>query len=182
MKYNKIHAAIKQNICLLQCLASTIFMRHNFCSQSHCVTCWSVTWTVPSKSTDLLHTHTHTALWILSGTTRVSRYQKEHSPTHTYRGHQLCHVYYDPWHPPCSIYVPADLFPQSLSKFSLVYIQAWHLPYSIHFSVDLVHYALRHATERHYHQQIQIQYQFITSQLVERNRSIKPLHFVEALQ
>jgi len=29
-------------------------------------------------------THTHkrfTALWILSGTTRVSRYQKKHSPT-----------------------------------------------------------------------------------------------------
>jgi len=29
-----------------------------------------------------------TALWILSGTTRMSRYQKKHSPTHTYRGHQ----------------------------------------------------------------------------------------------
>jgi len=32
------------------------------------------------------HTHTHnrfTALWILSGTTRVSRYQKKHSPTHS---------------------------------------------------------------------------------------------------
>jgi len=39
-----------------------------------------------------MHTHTHTTvlqLWILSGTTRVSRYQKKHSPTHTYRGHQL---------------------------------------------------------------------------------------------
>jgi len=39
------------------------------------------------------HTHTHThnrfmALWILSRTTRVSRYQKKHSPTHTYHGHQ----------------------------------------------------------------------------------------------
>ena len=30
-----------------------------------------------------------TAFWTLSGTTRVSRYQKKHSPTHTYRGHQL---------------------------------------------------------------------------------------------
>ena len=29
-----------------------------------------------------------TALWILSGTTRVSRYQKKHSHTNTYRGHQ----------------------------------------------------------------------------------------------
>jgi len=38
------------------------------------------------------HTQTHnhfTALWILSGTNGVSRYQKKHSPTHTYRGHQL---------------------------------------------------------------------------------------------
>jgi len=39
------------------------------------------------------HTHTHThnrfmALWNLSGTTRVSRYQKKHSPTDTHRGHQ----------------------------------------------------------------------------------------------
>ena len=35
------------------------------------------------------HTHSHfTALWILSGTTRVSRYQKKHSPNHTHRGHQ----------------------------------------------------------------------------------------------
>jgi len=36
------------------------------------------------------HTHTHnrfTALWILSGTPRLSQYQKKHSPTHTYRGH-----------------------------------------------------------------------------------------------
>jgi len=28
------------------------------------------------------------ALWILSGTTHVSWYQKKHSPTHTYCGHQ----------------------------------------------------------------------------------------------
>jgi len=28
------------------------------------------------------------AVWILSGTTRVSQYQKKHSLTHTYRGHQ----------------------------------------------------------------------------------------------
>ena len=37
------------------------------------------------------HTHTHNhimTLWIFSGTTQVSRYQKKHSPTHTYRGHQ----------------------------------------------------------------------------------------------
>ena len=36
-----------------------------------------------------MHTHNHfTALWILSGTTQVSRYQKKHSPIHTCCGHQ----------------------------------------------------------------------------------------------
>ena len=46
-----------------------------------------------------MHTHTHkrfTALWILSGTTRVSRYQKKHSPTHIYCGHQssiICFIH-----------------------------------------------------------------------------------------
>jgi len=85
-------------------------------------------------------THTHnrfTALWILSGTTRVSRYQKKHSPTHTHRGHQsslsVFSIYYNPWHPPYSIRALYSLFPQSLSKFSLVYLLAWppplHTPY-----------------------------------------------------
>ena len=37
-------------------------------------------------------------------------------------------IYYDLWHPPCSIHVPDSLFPQSLSKFSLVYLLAWHPP------------------------------------------------------
>ena len=32
------------------------------------------------------------------------------------------------WHPPCLIHVPDNLFPQSLSKFSLVYLLAWHFP------------------------------------------------------
>jgi len=45
------------------------------------------------------HPHTHnrfTALWILSATTQVSQYQKKHSPTHTYRGHQsslICFIH-----------------------------------------------------------------------------------------
>ena len=86
------------------------------------------------------HTHTHnhfTSLWNLSGTTRVSRYQKKHSPTHTHRGHQSSQsafsIYYEPWHPPYSIHVLYSLFPQSLSKFTLVYLLAWypllHTPY-----------------------------------------------------
>jgi len=51
--------------------------------------------------TDCTYTHTHThnhftALWILSGTTRVSRYQKKHSPIRTYYGHQsslICFIH-----------------------------------------------------------------------------------------
>ena len=81
------------------------------------------------------HTHTHnrfTALLIFSGTTQVSQYQKKHSPTHTHRGHQISisasSIHYDPWHPPYSIDALYSLFPQSLSKFSLVYLLAWHPP------------------------------------------------------
>jgi len=39
----------------------------------------------------------------LSGTTRVSRYQKKHSPTYTRRGHQISlsaySIFHDAWHP-----------------------------------------------------------------------------------
>ena len=79
------------------------------------------------------HTHNHfTALWNLSRTTRVSRHQKKHSPTHTHHGHQSSlfafYIYYNPWHPPYSIHVLYSLFPQSLSKFPLVYLLAWYPP------------------------------------------------------
>ena len=37
-------------------------------------------------------------------------------------------IYYNPWHPPYSIHVLYSLFPQSLSKFSLVYLLAWYPP------------------------------------------------------
>jgi len=64
-----------------------------------------------------------TALWTLSRTNRVSRYQKKHSPTHIYCDYQSSHqsslihflIFYYPWHPPCSIYMPDQFFPQSLS-------------------------------------------------------------------
>jgi len=46
------------------------------------------------------HTHTHNhfmvALWTSSGTTRVTRFKKKHSPTYTYRGHQssfICFIH-----------------------------------------------------------------------------------------
>ena len=35
-----------------------------------------------------IHPNALPALWILPGTTRVNQYQKEHSLTHTYHGHQ----------------------------------------------------------------------------------------------
>jgi len=94
------------------------------------------------------HTHTHrfTALWILYGTTRVSRYQKKHSPTHTHRGHQsflsAFSIYYDPWHPPYSIHVLYGLFLQSISKFSLVYLLAWHPPLHTPYISSPNHYLL----------------------------------------
>jgi len=86
------------------------------------------------------HTYNHfMALWILSGTTWVSRYQKKHSPTHTHHRHQSSQsassIYYDPWHPPYSIHVLYSLFPQSLSQvfFGQPLGQAPSISYSIHF-------------------------------------------------
>ena len=80
----------------------------------------------------LTHTHTHThtqpfnGLW--SGTTRVGRYQKKHSPTHTHPdiGHPLSYssIYNDPWHPLCSVYELDSPLGQPLSRSSLVFLLA----------------------------------------------------------
>jgi len=84
------------------------------------------------------HTHTHThnrfmALWILSGTIRVSRYQKKHSPTHTHRGHQSSlsafSIYCDPWHPPYSIHVLYSFFHNFSPR--LLSFTSW--PGTLHF-------------------------------------------------
>jgi len=85
------------------------------------------------------HTHTHNhfmAAWILSETTHVSRYQKNHSPTYTYRGHQsslICfiHLLWSMTFSPFNPRTWQSFFPQSLSTFSLVYLLAWHLPLHI---------------------------------------------------
>jgi len=103
------------------------------------VFCWRNTASSSSVSNTFssdVNTHTHTTilcLWILSATTQVSQYQKKHSATHTHIvviNHPLSafSIYCNPWHPLCSIYVPDSLFPQSLSKFSLVFLLAWHPP------------------------------------------------------
>jgi len=86
------------------------------------------------------------ALWMLSGTNRVSRYQKKHSPTHTHHGHQISpstsSICYHPWHPPYSIHELHTRFPQSLSKFPLVNLLAWHSPLHTIYISSTNHYLL----------------------------------------
>ena len=71
------------------------------------------------------------ALWILSGTTRVSRYQKKHLPNHTYRGHQsslICFLHLLQSMASSVQFMCMTVFFHNLSKFSLVYLLAWHPP------------------------------------------------------
>ena len=63
----------------------------------------------------------------LSGTTRVSQYQKKHSPTHIYPGHQSSSIYYDHSILPVQFTCLA-VFAQSLFKSSLLYLLVWHPP------------------------------------------------------
>jgi len=90
--------------------------------------------------------HIHTELfygsWILSWTTRVSWYQKKHSPTFTYRGHQSYLI--------CFIHLlrsmASSLFnPRTWQSFSTISLQVFFgLPlglapstsYSIHFFIQ----------------------------------------------
>jgi len=68
----------------------------------------------------------------LSRTTRVSRYLKKHSPSHTYPNRQSSFISFlhlvRLQQPPCSIHVLDSLFAQPLSKSSLVYLLVWHPP------------------------------------------------------
>ena len=80
--------------CILQILASHAWTMSEASSFNIC-TC------THARTHTHTHTHTHTqnhftALWILSGTTEVSRHQNKHSPTHTYRSHQsplICFIH-----------------------------------------------------------------------------------------
>ena len=79
------------------------------------------------------HAHTHTTISQLSGFCpgqpgRAGPRRNIHPLTPiVVINHPLSasSIYYDPWHPLCSIYVPDSLFSQSLSKFSLVYLLAY---------------------------------------------------------
>jgi len=102
-----------------------------------------------------LCTYTHNrfmASWILSGTTRASRYQKKHSPTHTHRGHQSSLI--------CFVHllrsIASSLFnPRAWQSFSTISVQVFFdLPlglapstsYSIHSSPN---HCLLFATHAH---------------------------------
>jgi len=63
----------------------------------------------------------------------------EETFTHSHRSwssiipYLLSSIFYDPWHPPCSVYVPDSLFPQSFSKFSLVYYLLARIKHNVMF-------------------------------------------------
>jgi len=86
-----------------------------------CQIAWPLNW--GSKITTHTCTHNHfMTLWILSGTTRVSQYQKKHSPTHTYHGHQLSLI--------CFIHIlrsmASSLFnPHAWQSFSTISLQVF---------------------------------------------------------
>ena len=83
------------------------------------------------------HTHTQPFNGLLSGTTRVGRYQKKHSPTHTHPDHRtsfiIFSIYNDPLHPLCSVYELDSPLGQPLSRSSLVFLLVLdpqlHTPY-----------------------------------------------------
>ena len=74
---------------------------------------------------DATHTHTQPFNGLWSGTTRVGRYQKKHSPTHTILiiGHPLSSssICNGPWHPLCSFYLLDSPLVQPVSRSSLVF-------------------------------------------------------------
>ena len=87
------------------------------------------------------HTHTHTQLFYGS-MDFVSRYKKKHSPTNTYLLHPstTIHGILPVWSTCLTI------FPQSLSKFSLVYLLAWHSPLHTPYISSPNHCLLFHNT------------------------------------
>jgi len=103
---------------------------------------WFSDWLVIRTVELYTHTHIHncfTAVWILSGTTQVSLYQKKHSLAHTYRGHQLSIVCFFRliWSMASSLFNPC-----TWQSFSTIYFQVFFglllglassTSYSMHF-------------------------------------------------
>jgi len=98
-------AAVVASLCPLQenMALSTKLKVHtvlSYCSKGYCTSLRFETLILQKQITlvystpESIITYTYyycnhfTALWTLSGKTQVSQYQKKHSSTHTYRGHQ----------------------------------------------------------------------------------------------
>jgi len=95
--------------------------------------------------TQHIHTHT-TVLWLSGFCPRQPRSGSTRRNIHPLTpivviNHPLSasSIYNDPRHRLCSIYTPDSLFPQSLSKFSLVYLLAWHPPLHTPYIPSLNH-------------------------------------------
>jgi len=100
------------------------------------------------------HTHTHTQTQPFYGSLdfvqdNLGEPVAEESFTHSYPSWSskiltlsASSIYYDPQHPPYSIHALYSLFPQSLSKFSLVYLLAWHPPLHSSYISSPNHYLL----------------------------------------
>jgi len=79
---------------------------------------------------DTIHYNYFMALWTLSRTTWMSRYQKKHSPTHTYHSHQSSlsafSIFCDPWHMASSLFnlCALTVFFHNLST-SFVWSTSW---------------------------------------------------------
>jgi len=90
----------------------------------------------------------------LSGTTRVSRYQKEHSPTHRPDHPVFICFFHLPWSGASSLFklhaclLLGSLFAYALSMSSLIYLLVWspppHIPY-----ISLPNQCLLFATHAH---------------------------------
>ena len=74
------------------------------------------------------HTHTQPFNGLLSGTTRVGRYQKKHSPTHTHPDHWTSFIIFLHLQPSMAssvlVYELDSPLGQPLSRFSLVFLLA----------------------------------------------------------
>ena len=84
----------------------------------------------------------------------MSCYQKKHSHSPILIIIQLLSassIYYDPQHPPCSIFVLDSLFEQPLSTSSLVYLLVWsHRPHTPYISSPNKESSF-HNTRPHHH-------------------------------
>jgi len=143
-------------VCVAACLMSTIHCGIPNYKNTNCH--HTLQQEVPQMQTGpcnaFCHAHTNhfTAVWTLSGTIRVSQYQKKYSPTHTYRSHQSSLV--------CFIHLlrsmVSSLFnPRTWQSFStislqffLVYLLAWHLPLHTPYISSSTH-CLLFATHAH---------------------------------